>query len=80
MPFYYSLPSGSLPANGASGQLITPGAPFDKFAAPMWPRLFDSKFFAAKWGLTTAERQAPCYNYSWSHADCWNGPSWPYPS
>jgi hypothetical protein len=78
MPFYFSLPNDSMPANGASGQLIGAGAPFAKFGAPMWPRLFDANFFAAKWGLTTAERHAPCYNFSWTHADCWNGPSWPY--
>lgn len=78
MPFYYSLPSAALPANGASGRLIGTGAPFAKFGAPMWPRLFDDKYFQGPWGLRTAAFDHPCYNYSYAHADCWNGPSWPY--
>ena len=78
VPFYFSLSGDALPANGARGQLVGAGAPFAKRGGPMWPRLFDTDYFAAKWGLTTAERNSPCYNYSWAHADCWNGPSWPY--
>lgn len=46
--------------------------------AKMWAHLFDPDGFAAPWGLRTAERRHPCYNYSWDHGDCWNGPSWPY--
>jgi hypothetical protein len=34
--------------------------------------------FSAPWGLRTVQRSSPCYNYSWQHGDCWNGPSWPY--
>ena len=26
----------------------------------------------------SANRRRRCYNYSWEHGDCWNGPSWPY--
>jgi len=44
----------------------------------MWKQLFDDEGFAAKWGLRAAERRSKCYNYSWEHGDCWNGPSWPY--
>ena len=76
MPFYFSLSTAALPANAEDGQLIGKGEKFAKFGAPMWPRLFDPNFFQAKWGLLTAERQSPCYNYSYGHHDCWNGPSW----
>jgi hypothetical protein len=34
--------------------------------------------FTALWGLRTVQRSTRCYNYSWQHGDCWNGPSWPY--
>ncbi|CAB9531128.1 Inherit from bactNOG: domain protein [Seminavis robusta] len=34
--------------------------------------------FTAPWGLRTVQRNTPCYNYSWDHGDCWNGPTWPY--
>merc|ERR1712039_861549 len=44
----------------------------------MWKQLFDPQGFQAKWGLRSAELRSPCDNYSWSHHDCWNGPSWPY--
>ena len=45
---------------------------------PMWKELFDINGFSAPWGLRTTELRHPCYNYSWDHGDCWNGPSWPY--
>ena len=41
---------------------------------PMWDALFDPRGFKGPFGLRTAERRSPCYNYSWSHGDCWNGP------
>jgi hypothetical protein len=44
----------------------------------MFSQLFDPQGFAAPWGLRTAERRAACYNYSFTHGDCWTGPSWPY--
>jgi hypothetical protein len=45
----------------------------------MWKQLFDDEGgFAAPYGLRTAEYRHQCYNYSWDHGDCWNGPSWPY--
>merc|ERR1712107_689469 len=44
----------------------------------MWKQLFDDEGYSAEFGLRTAERRSPCYNYSYSHRDCWNGPSWPY--
>ena len=54
-------------------------ATLSKVGPPMWKQLFDGQGgFAAPWGLRTAERRAACYNYSFSHGDCWNGPSWPY--
>jgi hypothetical protein len=31
----------------------------------MWEQLFDDDGFAAKWGLRTAEKRHPCYNYTW---------------
>jgi hypothetical protein len=34
--------------------------------------------FTATWGLRTVQKSTPCYNYSWEHGDCWNGPSWPF--
>jgi len=40
--------------------------------------LFDAAGFASPWGLRTTELRHACYNYSWEHGDCWNGPSWPY--
>ena len=43
-----------------------------------WKALFDADGFLSPWGLRTTERRHPCYNYSWAHGDCWNGPSWPY--
>lgn len=45
---------------------------------PMWRQLFDPNGYAAHYGLRTAEYRHQCYNYSWDHGDCWNGPSWPY--
>eukprot|EP01051_Picozoa_sp_SAG22_P018309 SAG22_NODE_3045_length_1990_cov_1.758858_3_plen_38_part_00 len=37
----------------------------------MWSSLFDPDGFAGPFGLRTAERRAACYNYSWTHGDCW---------
>jgi len=45
---------------------------------PMWNELFDPNGFDALYGLRSAELRHPCYNYSYDHGDCWNGPSWPY--
>ncbi|KAH8061623.1 pro-kumamolisin [Aureococcus anophagefferens] len=45
---------------------------------PMFAQLFDEAGFAAPFGLTTAERRHPCFNYSWAHGDTWNQESWPY--
>ena len=30
----------------------------------MFDQLFDSEGFAARWGLRTAEKRHPCYNYT----------------
>ena len=68
MPWYFSLPDGS---GEQQGQLI-PSSSAAKYGG-MWRQLFDPQGFAAPWGLRTAERRAPCYNYSWAHHDCWNG-------
>lgn len=65
MPFYY-------------GRELIDDVALTKTGPPMWRQLFDKDGFAAPFGLRTAERRAPCYNYSFSHGDCWNGPSWPY--
>jgi hypothetical protein len=70
MPWYFSL------STVDNGQLIPPDA-VHKYEA-MWRQLFDDKGFAAPWGTRTAELRSPCYNYSYTHHDCWNGPSWPY--
>ena len=32
--------------------------------------------FSGPWGLRSCQLDSPCYNYSWEHGDCWNGPSW----
>ena len=34
--------------------------------------------FAGTFGLRTVQRSTPCYNYTFDHGDCWDGPSWPY--
>jgi hypothetical protein len=34
----------------------------------MWEQLFDHNGFRGEWGLTTAERRHPCYNYTWDKA------------
>ena len=66
MPFYY-------------GAGLVDEATLGKVGPPMWKSLFDKDGgFAAPFGLRTAEKRALCYNYSFSHGDCWNGPSWPY--
>ena len=66
MPFYFGYPA----------PLIS-DATVHTYDA-MWAQLFDAEGFKAPWGLRTAELRHPCYNYSWVHFDCWNGPSWPY--
>jgi len=43
-----------------------------------WLSLFNPKQLQGPWGLRTAEFDHGCYNYSWAHGDCWNGPTWPY--
>lgn len=45
---------------------------------PMFESLFEEAGFAAPYGLTSAERRSPCFNYSWEHGDTWNQNSWPY--
>ena len=77
-PWYFALPGEGGSATSA-GQLISP-AVAEKYAG-MWRQLFDPEGFGAEWGLRTAERRHPCYNYSYmnySYKDTWNGPSWPY--
>ena len=58
-----------------SSRADSPDATFMTQWAQLWN---EDGGFAAKWGLRTAERRHACYNYSWTHGDCWNGPSWPY--
>ena len=64
VPFYFSIP-------------ISP-SPRDSDYKAMWRQLFNENGFASLYGPRTAELRHPCYNYSWSHRDCWNGPTWPY--
>lgn len=71
MPWYYDT---LIPLNGPERYPTTRN---DYMS--MWKELFDNEGgFAAEYGLRTAERRHPCYNYSWDHGDCWNAPSWPY--
>jgi hypothetical protein len=43
-----------------------------------WAQLLDPEGFWARWGPRTAERRAPCYNFSFAHECLWNAPTWPY--
>lgn len=43
-----------------------------------WGHLASQQGFFGRWGPTTAERAAPCYNYSQHHECLWNAPSWPF--
>ena len=61
-----------------SHRCIMSGMPVTCRYLRMWAQLVDPDGFAGPWGLRTAERRSPCYNYSYAHHDCWNGPSWPY--
>ena len=56
---------------------LIPNASFQKYIL-QWKSLFDAQGLSGPWGLRTAELRSTCYNYSWTHGDCWNGPSWPY--
>jgi len=43
-----------------------------------WKQLTDVGGFASPFGLTTAERRHPRFNFE-AHHDClWNGPAWPF--
>ena len=44
---------------------------------PLLPSSGDDGF-AGPFGLRTVQRNTPCYNFTFDHGDCWNGPSWPY--
>jgi hypothetical protein len=70
IPFFFSS------ADDGDDSLLSQTAAMQYESA--WEALFDDDGFAAPWGLRTAERRSACYNYSWDHGDCWNGPSWPY--
>mmetsp|Transcript_18834 Transcript_18834/g.51603 ORF Transcript_18834/g.51603 Transcript_18834/m.51603 type:complete len:522 (+) Transcript_18834:2370-3935(+) len=45
---------------------------------PQWRHLLDPHAFAAPYGLTSTERRHSCFNFSFIHGNCWNGPSWPF--
>eukprot|EP01060_Flectonema_neradi_P033226 TRINITY_DN5510_c0_g1_i4.p1 TRINITY_DN5510_c0_g1~~TRINITY_DN5510_c0_g1_i4.p1 ORF type:complete len:540 (+),score=65.27 TRINITY_DN5510_c0_g1_i4:64-1683(+) len=64
VPFYFSIPEYTSSRNSDY--------------KTMWRQLFDDNGFNSLYGPRTAELRHPCYNYSWSHRDCWNGPTWPY--
>eukprot|EP00756_Hemistasia_phaeocysticola_P050982 Hpha_TRINITY_DN26164_c0_g1::TRINITY_DN26164_c0_g1_i1::g.155312::m.155312 len=74
MPWYYGRAAAPF-----DGPLIPPGEA-GRYAGQFKALLESSgdKGFNAEWGLRTAPVSNACYNYSWSHGDCWNGPSWPY--
>eukprot|EP00937_MAST-01D_sp_MAST-1D-sp2_P007048 g7048.t1 len=89
-PWYwsdYSLPAageggGAEAGAGAGAAALAPLLPRAwaqrRSAGNMWAQLFDSQGLAGSYGLRTVERRSSCYNYSYEHGDCWNGPSWPY--
>ena len=56
MPWYFSDGNGS-------AQLVPP-ATYEAYVG-MFEQLDDENGFKAKWGLTTAERRSPCFNYTW---------------
>jgi hypothetical protein len=76
MPWYYGSSSTST-ATADGEELLIPPSAASKYMG-MWTQLFDDKGFQGPWGLRSAEFRHVCYNYSWEHGDCWNGPSWPY--
>lgn len=43
-----------------------------------WKFLQDKRYFKAKYGPTTAERNHPDFMKSGEHECLWNGPSWPF--
>ena len=43
-----------------------------------WRQIIDASGFAAPWGLTTAERRHPCFNFSTWCPTSWHGPIWPF--
>jgi len=69
MPWYFS--------DGSDSAQLIPADRYKTYAG-MFRELTDPQGYAAKWGLTTAEQRSACFNYSWSHGDCWNQNSWPY--
>eukprot|EP01043_Picozoa_sp_COSAG02_P033927 COSAG02_NODE_2342_length_9101_cov_78.830038_8_plen_637_part_00 len=69
MPWYFS--------DGYGSAQLVPPVGYGHYAV-MFRQLNDPSGFKAKWGLTTAERRSPCYNYTWQHGDTWNQNSWPY--
>lgn len=48
--------------------------------ASAWRQLIEPDGFAAPWGVTTAERRHPCFNFSSWCQTSWNGPVWPFES
>lgn len=50
----------------------------DPRRAIAWRQMLDEGGFAAVWGLTTAERRHPCYNFSTWCPTSWHGPVWPF--
>ena len=76
MPWYFS---GLIPQDGAADKkdAADDGAADDGAAntaskyLPQWKHLFDDpQGLAGPYGLRSAERRDPCYNYSWTHGDC----------
>lgn len=73
MPWYFARS----PASTDGPEPLIPYNRAHSFSG-MFRSLFNDSIYAAPWGLRSAELQSSCYNYSWQHGDCWNGPSWPY--
>ena len=56
------------------------GAADDARYAEAFAQLTADGGFGAKWGLRTAERRHPCYNFSTNCVTSWHAPVWPFES
>ena len=54
------------------------GAADDARYAEAFAQLTADGGFGAKWGLRTAERRHPCYNFSTNCVTSWHAPVWPF--
>jgi len=70
MPWYYSDPDKPLIP-------LSQARKYSHMFNYLLPEKIEEGFYA-KWGLRTLPKADKCYNYSYTHGDCWNGPSWPF--